>query len=320
MSHDVFISYATKNSTQAELLRCNLEQAGIRCWIASRDIPAGESWAGEIEQAIRKAKVMVAIVSPEFNESVQTRKEIILGIDENLTILAVRIVPFQPWSHLRYFLSDCQWIDAPADLLPSRLALIVQAVRYNLDRSGGWLVEAPDAKVSSTSLVQTARDLGIMPLGAQLKLQIPHGRKLKNGQPSQFLQAHNTFISMVGRERESNELCEFANQEGAFRWQVYFGEGGMGKTRLAIEFCRRMLTDGWQAGFLDGGELKSFVGGGQLRIWRPCVPALVVVDYAASKVMALRSLLEHCASLEIESDEDASSATGHLQIRLLLLE
>jgi len=45
MSHDIFISYSSKDKPIADGICASLETAGIRCWIAPRDIAAGTALA-----------------------------------------------------------------------------------------------------------------------------------------------------------------------------------------------------------------------------------------------------------------------------------
>ena len=42
MAHDVFISYSHKDKPIAYGICAKLETVGVRCWIAPRDITAGE--------------------------------------------------------------------------------------------------------------------------------------------------------------------------------------------------------------------------------------------------------------------------------------
>ena len=83
----VFISYSNKNIEAAQMVRDALEDENHTCFFAKDSIKAGYFWADDIVEAITHAKVMVLLISPEFNDSVQTRKEIILGIESGLAIL-----------------------------------------------------------------------------------------------------------------------------------------------------------------------------------------------------------------------------------------
>jgi hypothetical protein len=44
MEHDVFISHAHKDKPIADAICEKLESARVKCWIAARDISAGEDW------------------------------------------------------------------------------------------------------------------------------------------------------------------------------------------------------------------------------------------------------------------------------------
>ena len=68
---------------------------------------------------------------------------------------------------------------------------------------------------------------------------------------------------------------------------VLTGEGGSGKTRLMIEWCRRQRDQGWQAGFLADkttDELSAL-------LLAPGPPRLLVVDYAESRVAEVEQVL-----------------------------
>lgn len=74
--HDVFISYSTKDMSQAETVRDVLEKNGIPCWMAPRDIPGGSNYAREIPQAIRSCQVFVLILSENAQSSNWVVKEL----------------------------------------------------------------------------------------------------------------------------------------------------------------------------------------------------------------------------------------------------
>ena len=50
----VFISYASKEADSANLVYSYLEGNGINCWISSRNIQGGESFASQIVDAIHE--------------------------------------------------------------------------------------------------------------------------------------------------------------------------------------------------------------------------------------------------------------------------
>ena len=52
MGWDVFLSYSSKDKPVADAACHALESAGIRCWIAPRDIVPGAEWGASIVKAI----------------------------------------------------------------------------------------------------------------------------------------------------------------------------------------------------------------------------------------------------------------------------
>ena len=90
MSYDVFISYSHENKSTADAVCAKLEQDGVRCWYAPRDVRPGEHWAEAIVKAIESVKVMVVIFTDEANVSKQVFNEI-----SNAVSAGVIIVPFR---------------------------------------------------------------------------------------------------------------------------------------------------------------------------------------------------------------------------------
>jgi hypothetical protein len=112
MSHDIFISYSTEDQEIVEELSAYLEQNGIRCFVAYRDIPKGIDWAGTITAAIEKSKLMIIVFSEHFNRSKQVDREITLCIEENKPILTFKIQNAAFTGTKKYYLQNLNWIDA----------------------------------------------------------------------------------------------------------------------------------------------------------------------------------------------------------------
>ena len=51
-SHDVFVSYSASDKPVADAIVARVEQVGIRCWVAPRDIMPGQVWGEAILSAI----------------------------------------------------------------------------------------------------------------------------------------------------------------------------------------------------------------------------------------------------------------------------
>ena len=79
MTHEVFISYSTKDKPIADGICANLEAKGVRCWIAPRDIAPGEDWPTAITRAISVSRIMVLVFSSNSNSSEDVGRELILA-------------------------------------------------------------------------------------------------------------------------------------------------------------------------------------------------------------------------------------------------
>lgn len=84
---EVFISYSTLDSNAAETVRDVLEQNGLSCWMAPRDIPGGSNYTKEIPAAIRNCSVFVLILSQNAQSSHWVLKELDSAVNGGKVIL-----------------------------------------------------------------------------------------------------------------------------------------------------------------------------------------------------------------------------------------
>jgi hypothetical protein len=112
MTHDVFISYSNKDKLVADSVCVNLEAAGVRCWIAPRDIAPGEDWPTAITRAISLSRVMVLIFSAHSNSSEDVGRELILAANNKLVIIPFKIDNIEPEPGKQYYLARTHWLDA----------------------------------------------------------------------------------------------------------------------------------------------------------------------------------------------------------------
>ncbi|HVF72413.1 MAG TPA: toll/interleukin-1 receptor domain-containing protein [Chthoniobacterales bacterium] len=112
MAHDVFISHSSRDKPVSDAVCSALENAGIRCWVAPRDVQPGRSFAGEITRAIQQSRAMVLIFSAHSNTSEQVLREVQLAVEARLHILQFRIEEVLLNDDLKYYLSTPHWLDA----------------------------------------------------------------------------------------------------------------------------------------------------------------------------------------------------------------
>ncbi|WP_415716350.1 hypothetical protein [Maridesulfovibrio sp.] len=111
------------------------------------------------------------------------------------------------------------------------------------------------------------------------------------------------YIPFAGREKEIKFLESFLNSERMFSWQSLIGPGGVGKSRLGLEFCLQHGV-GFRSGVLDDFDFN-------FKKWQPCQPTLLVVDYTSKERDKLQSIIKFLTNRETKHE---------CKIRLLILD
>lgn len=133
MDKQVFISHSTKDKTIADLICQSLEANGIGCWVAPRDIPYGNDWAGEITNAIESSQLFVFILSESSNLSSQCPKEVSLADNSNITIFCIKIDDTELSPGLKYHLSSKQMMFIDISSIQTQIESFVQTVKNKLN-------------------------------------------------------------------------------------------------------------------------------------------------------------------------------------------
>ena len=140
MAHDLFISHSSKDKTISDAICAALEGAGIRCWIAPRDVQPGRSFAGEINRAIQQSKVMVLVFSASSNNSEQILREVQLAVNSHLHIVQFRLEDVRLNDDLGYFLSTPHWLDAMQPPLENHIHRLKTSIKVLLDAPPGQTI------------------------------------------------------------------------------------------------------------------------------------------------------------------------------------
>jgi TIR domain len=181
VAFDVFISYASKDKVVADAVCARLESAGIRCWIAPRDIVAGRSYGEAIIEAIHVTKVMVLVFSSNANASGHIPKEVERAVSSGLAILPFRIEDVSPGKSLDYFIGSVHWLDAMFPPMEKHLDDLASTVQKLLPTMGA----DPSSRVlpsaiwrSAPGIAETAPPATNRP--AQVADSAPHAPSSKN--------------------------------------------------------------------------------------------------------------------------------------------
>ena len=108
----VFISYSTKDQLQAEAVRNVIEQNGITCWMAPRDIPGGSNYTKEIPNAIRGCQAFVLMLSQNAQSSPWVLKELDSAVNEGKIILPFQLEDITLTDEFNFLLTGAQRYDA----------------------------------------------------------------------------------------------------------------------------------------------------------------------------------------------------------------
>ena len=168
MPHNVFVSYSADDKPTADAVCATLENRGIRCWIAPRDILPGADWGGAIIDAINASRLMVLVYSAKANDSPQIKREVERAVNRGLTVIPFRIEDVPMSTTLEYFMSMPHWLDALTPPLQGHLDRLAETTALILERAGVSLATPPGGQTATppppsrplTSSRDIARDIG----------------------------------------------------------------------------------------------------------------------------------------------------------------
>lgn len=123
----VFISYSSKQSELAYIIRDQLEKQSIPCWMAPDSIPPGADYVVEIPTALSQIDIVLIILTPDAAQSRWVRKEVGTAIGANKAVLPYQVTAFTVDPSFRFLLDGEQILADYANPDPSHQRLI-QAV------------------------------------------------------------------------------------------------------------------------------------------------------------------------------------------------
>ena len=129
MALKVFISHSSKDKPIADAICNHLESAGVRCWIAPRDIAFGADWTDGIMRGIASCRVFVLVFSENANDSEHVRREVAKAFSLGLAVIPFRTESVSPTRSLGYFLETVHWLDAITPPLQNHLGALTEQVK-----------------------------------------------------------------------------------------------------------------------------------------------------------------------------------------------
>jgi TolB-like protein len=147
---EVFLSYASQDAAFANAVVGTLERAGIKCWIAPRDVPAGAPYADGTIRAINGSKALVLVLSKNAVSSPHVGKEVERASSKRRPIIVLRTDATPLIPTLEYFLSESQWIEAGAGSAEAATTILIEAVQRLIAHSSS---ADPDHDAGTDTLV-----------------------------------------------------------------------------------------------------------------------------------------------------------------------
>lgn len=144
----VFICHAARDRQAAAEIVAGLEEAGVACWIAPRDVPPGADYAQAIMAGIAGSDALVLVFSAHANESPHVVREVERAVSRGVRIMPVRLSDDPPSASLEYFISSANWLDA----LSGDVAPVVARLVDTLGPAAGAEPEAEGRRACGEAL------------------------------------------------------------------------------------------------------------------------------------------------------------------------
>jgi type IV secretory pathway VirB10-like protein len=132
MAQEVFICYASQDRAVAEAICAKLEDSGISCWIAPRDVTPGQNFAEAIMGAVSKCRVMVLVFSASSNESAYCINEVHTAFNRRTKIIPFMIDEKTPSGDMEFYLQRIQWFYAQKPPLEQHLPRLANEIKEHL--------------------------------------------------------------------------------------------------------------------------------------------------------------------------------------------
>ena len=159
----IFISHASRDRRIAETICSALENRGLRCWLANRNVAGGENFQEAVVRAIRSAKVMLLIFTANANDFDEVKKELVLASQNRLIVISLRVEDITPDDAFAYELATRQWIEMFDDW-ERGLERLVTRLAFVLPESMRQASEQPTTSMPYSNMRAGQRDSAYAPV------------------------------------------------------------------------------------------------------------------------------------------------------------
>jgi hypothetical protein len=123
-----------------------------------------------------------------------------------------------------------------------------------------------------------------------MELSLPWDKLDSDQSELAWLEWRTRLTDLMGRDLQMNELLAWAKEGAGIRAQLVFGEGGVGKTRLAAEVADQLRNEGWAAGRVELDEPRA--------TFTKTKGTLLIIDYPEENRAPVQALLGRLSRVE----------------------
>ena len=206
---DVFFSYNSEDREAVRRVWQALEARGVRAW-TDEQIDPGDRWMQKLQEIIAKASQAVIVLGPHGPGPWQEREIeacIAQNMNRKMPVVPVSLPGGPDRSELSLFLASFSWVDLRKGLSSGELDRLARAL------GAKEITPLPPSLIGSPTRAPRLHNLPFLPLGDLLK----------------------------GRDEELQRLITNlqSSAQATAITQAIHGLGGIGKTRLAVEYAWR---------------------------------------------------------------------------------
>ncbi|MBW8877514.1 MAG: tetratricopeptide repeat protein, partial [Acidobacteria bacterium] len=262
---DVFFSYNSQDREAVRRVANEMRRQGLRVWMDEEDLPLGQPWQPHVEDALKVVRSAAILLGPSgFGDWQKEEARLCLneGVKREIPIISVLLPGGPNPEELPGFLSQRTCSDLRNDHGGDRLQRLIREIR-------GSASEPPTPRTEVTGPVRP-----------------PRGPKIHN---LPFLPLRDL---LKGRDEELRTLE--TNLQGSTaataitQTQAIHGLGGIGKTRLAVEYA-------WRSG--DRYEAVLFVVADSPEALRSGLAKLAELDLPSLSHSPSRAQKEEVAAI-----------------------
>lgn len=149
---NVFISFASVESDEANRVCELLEKNGASCFIATRDLVPGQEYAEQLIRNIDNVSVVVLLLSKASNESPHVLREVEYAVSHKVPILVYAMEEVKLSKSMEYFLMTHQWITLNDDHEQKLLAGVQHIIDTSSNESSQNISQKTSAAKPKTNV------------------------------------------------------------------------------------------------------------------------------------------------------------------------